>query len=326
MTLAADAESRTQADTQCMLCGTAAWTPHLHQVIDYLTDERFDIHRCNGCGLLCTFPMPSDAEIDRYYPPRYRGNRHGFTGRLRTVLRCRALESCFPKNFHGRLLDIGCGDGAFVTEMRRRGWDVCATEIDPATVQKLRHAGIDAKLPHEAEQDGFVRSVDAVTCWHVMEHVERPLQLAQWVKTQLKPNGIFQTTVPNIRSMQGRFFARQWIHCDVPRHRYHFSPATFRALLTKAGFAIVGQKNFALEYDWFGVIQSALNIVCSERNVLFEKLTHPQTEPTGPASPPKMDVILSWALAPPIAAVSLPLMLAGWAVGDGATLTLNCRG
>jgi hypothetical protein len=158
-----------------------------------------------------------------------------------------------------------------------------------------------------------------------MEHVERPLQLAQWVKTQLKPGGIFQTTVPNIRSMQGRFFASLWIHCDVPRHRYHFSPATFRSLLTKAGFTIDSQKNFALEYDWFGVIQSALNMVCSERNVLFEKLTNPQTEPTGTSCPSKTDVILSWSLAPPIAALSLPVMLAAWALGDGATLTLNCR-
>jgi 2-polyprenyl-3-methyl-5-hydroxy-6-metoxy-1,4-benzoquinol methylase len=324
MTLAA-ADSRTECATQCMLCGGASWAPHLRQVVDYLSGEQFDIRRCESCNLLCTFPMPPDAEIDRYYPPRYRGNRHGFTGRMRTNLRCRAIESCFPKNFKGRLLDVGCGDGAFVTEMRRRGWDVCATEIDPATVERLRNAGIDAKLPQEAERDGFASSVDAVTCWHVMEHVERPLQLAQWVKTQLKPGGIFQTTVPNIRSMQGRFFAGVWMHCDVPRHRYHFSPNTFRSLLTKAGYTIDSQKVFAFEYDWFGVIQSALNMVCTERNVLFEKLTLPQTEPTGTSRPSKTDVILSWVLAPPIAALSLPVMLAAWAFGDGATLTLNCR-
>ena len=66
-------------------------------------------------------------------------------------------------------------------------------------------------------------------------------------------------------------------------------------------------------------------MVCSERNVLFEKLTNPQTEPTGTSCPSKTDVILSWSLAPPIAALSLPVMLAAWALGDGATLTLNCR-
>src|SRR5580698_7820205 len=95
-------DSRPVAITQCVLCGGSGWRPHLREVIDYLTDERFEIQRCESCGLICTFPMPSDSEIDRYYPPRYRGNRHGFTGRMRTALRCRAIQACFPKNFRGR--------------------------------------------------------------------------------------------------------------------------------------------------------------------------------------------------------------------------------
>jgi 2-polyprenyl-3-methyl-5-hydroxy-6-metoxy-1,4-benzoquinol methylase len=99
-----------------------------------------------------------------YYPARYRGSRHSFTERMRTVLRRRASESYFPRGFKGRLLDVGCGDGSFALEMRRRGWAVSATEIDDPTVKMLRAKGVDAKSPEEAERRGFEALFDAVTC------------------------------------------------------------------------------------------------------------------------------------------------------------------
>ncbi len=304
----------------CNLCGQSNWSPWLTGVLDYLTDEHFDIVRCNQCGLMVTQPMPSDDQIDRYYPPRYRGNRHGFTGKMRVNLRAAAIESCFPPNFRGRLLDVGCGDGAFVLEMHRRGWKVCATEIDPATVQKLRATGIDAKLPQNAVREGFGGPVDAVTCWHVMEHVANPLELAKWVKTQLAGSGVFQAAVPNARCLQAGIFRRRWLHFDVPRHRFHFSPRTFRSLMNRAGFAVQRETCFAIEYDWFGAIQSALNVVCSRRNVLFEKLTASPGDRNGAG-----DAVISYLLCGPVAAMSLPPMLLGWVCGDGATLTLTCR-
>src|SRR5436305_5379605 len=118
--------------------------------------------------------------------------------------------------------------------MRRRGWDVCATELDPATVERLQSHGIDARQSQAAFDQPFTDPFDAVTCWHVMEHVDRPLQVAEWVRTQLKAAGLFQATVPNARSLQARLFKKQWLHLDVPRHRYHFCPATFESLLRRA--------------------------------------------------------------------------------------------
>jgi hypothetical protein len=109
----------------------------------------------------------------------------------------------------------------------------------------------------------------------------------------------------------------------VPRHRQHFTPATLRSLLETAGFQIDHQSNFALEYDWFGVIQSTLNHVCSRQNVLFDKLTHAPVDADKPIS--MSDTIISYALAPFVALGSLPLIGAAALAGDGATLTLTCR-
>jgi len=316
-------ESPADTGMSCAACGGDEWSPLITNLPDYLTREDFQIHRCGNCGLLMTHPLPMGPAIGRYYPKQYRGNRHAFTGSIRSTLRQRAIESCFPKGFGGRLLDIGCGDGSFALHMLARGWEVCATEIDPDTVDRLCHAGINAKLSSSAGNVGFEKSFDAITCWHVMEHLEHPRQTAEWARTQLNKDGVFQVTVPNVQSLQAKIFGRHWVHLDVPRHRQHFSSATLKSLLENAGFKIARRSNFALEYDWFGIIQSALNGVCSRHNVLFDKLTHAPVDAGRPVS--LGDAILSYALLPPIALASLPVMLIAAAAGDGATLTLTCK-
>jgi SAM-dependent methyltransferase len=305
----------------CASCGSITRTPVFTGLTDYLTGELFDIQRCAGCGLMITHPLPVGDGIGRFYPPRYRGDRHGFTGRLRVWLRCRAIESCFPRGFRGRLLDVGCGDGSFAVYMHNRGWEVAVTEIDLATIDRLRLRGIDAKQSHDAVADGFAKPFDAITSWHVMEHVEHPLQTAEWVRSQLKPEGIFQATVPNAGSTQARLFGKHWIHLDVPRHRHHFTPTTFRAILEQTKLKPIQQANFAIEYDWFGVIQSTLNLLSTRPNLLFDKLTHAQSD-----TPPSLaDLAITLLASGPIAMISLPPLLIAALIGDGATLTLTCR-
>jgi SAM-dependent methyltransferase len=306
--------------TACLVCGGGGWTPVFSGLVDYLTGESFDINRCQSCGLMMTRPLPTGSDIGRFYPPKYRGDRHGFTGDLRVWLRCRAIESCFPAGFRGRLLDVGCGDGSFASYMHARGWAVAATEIDQLTVDRLRAAGIDAKQSSEAEGEGFDQPFDAVTCWHVLEHIEQPMQTAEWVRTLLKPDGKFQVTVPNADCRQAKFFGRHWIHLDVPRHRQHFTPATLRSLLELAQLKPQRQANFAIEYDWFGVIQSALNMICKQPNVLFDKLTNAPMS----AKPTLRDLAITVVASGPVAALSLPVLLMSAFLGDGGTLTLTC--
>jgi len=306
----------------CIVCGEGEWELRLRGVRDYITAETFDVARCRRCGLGMTQPMPSNPHLERYYPRRYRVRRHRFTRGMRVLLRRRALERWFAPGFHGRLLDLGCGDGAFALAQRRRGWAVSGTELDPRTVDDLRAKGLDA-YTHGAAMRELSGPFDAITCWHVLEHLQDPSTLA-WARQLLAPSGIFQVTVPNWSAWQARLHGATWLHLDVPRHRYHFAPETLRQVLVRAGFRWVRETTFALEYDWFGMIQSVLNGVCSRPNVLFECLTSPRDPPQRPAFAPS-DLALSWLLAPVAAALSLPFCLVAWAAGRGATLTVTCR-
>jgi predicted SAM-dependent methyltransferase len=206
--------------------------------------------------------------------------------------------------------------------MRRRGWDVCVTEINAASLERLRAAGVEAKTPDDAViGEGFGRAFDAITCWHVLEHVMRPVELLQWARRILAPNGLVQVTVPSLASWQAQVGGPRWLHLDVPRHRYHFTRGTLRRILEDNGFEVIDTTTFALEYDWFGWIQTALNAACSRPNVLFERITSQSRAWPGT----RADVVLSCVLAAPAAAVTLPLALLSWICGAGATLTMTAR-
>ena len=306
----------------CEQCGSLDRLPLFSGVRDYISNEIFAIQRCESCGLCVTDPLLTDEVIARYYPQRYRTDRQKYTGPSRVKLRAAAVPKHFDPNFRGKLLDLGCGNGAFALEMQQRGWDVAVTEINDAALDEMRAKGMEAKRPDEAMRDGFAKKFDAITAWHVLEHVEHPLALAKWARTQLTPDGIFQATVPNLASWQAQVFNEEWLHLDVPRHRYHFTPGTLPALLHEAGFEIIHSTRFTFEYDVFGWLQSALNGVCTRPNVLFELLT---ATCEGRPAFPKRDIILSYALTPLFATWVVPMTFIAWLAGGGASLTFTCR-
>ncbi|HYO10884.1 MAG TPA: class I SAM-dependent methyltransferase [Tepidisphaeraceae bacterium] len=306
----------------CELCGGRAWETAIAGVRDYISDETFAIRRCASCGLGVTHPQVPDAAIERYYPQRYRTDRQKYSAGTRVKLRAAAATKSFAPDFRGRLLDLGCGTGAFALEMQRRGWNTAVTELNDAVLDDMRSRGMEAKRPDDAMRDGFAAPFDVITCWHVLEHIERPVLLARWARANLAAGGVFQVTVPNLASWQAKLFGRHWLHLDPPRHRYHFTPRTLARLLGECGFEIVRSTSFAIEYDLFGVIQSAINPLCSRPNVLFEKLTA-----GGQPTPhlPKRDVALSFALSPLVGPPAVGLSLASWATGQGGTLTVTCK-
>ncbi|MGQ0734416.1 MAG: class I SAM-dependent methyltransferase [Acidobacteriota bacterium] len=303
----------------CELCEATSHSPHLRGVRDYITGETFDLVRGAQCGLVSTRPAPTD--LSKYYPPRYRVDRQKQTGAWRVRRRATMLARHFPESFCGRLLDLGCGSGAFALEMKRRGWTVAVTELDETVLARMRAQHIEAKRPDEALRDGFSQRFDAITCWHVLEHVPHPLALVLWSGRLLNGGGVFQVTVPNLASWQAKYFGRHWLHLDVPRHLYHFTPATLGTLLDKAGMMVVAESTLAIEYDVFGVMQSALNAICSNPNVLFERLSARGEAPAAS----RADLTLSYLLAAPLAMFGTVHSLVATVFGAGATLTASCR-
>jgi 2-polyprenyl-3-methyl-5-hydroxy-6-metoxy-1,4-benzoquinol methylase len=145
-----------------------------------------------------------------------------------------------PVSRRGRLLDVGCGSGAFLERMRDFGWQVAGVEPDPggrtAASTRLGTAGtVVASLEDEALPSS---SFDAITLSHVIEHVPDPVATLRQCHRLLAPGGLLVCVTPNAASLGARSFASSWLHWDPPRHLHVFGPEALERAVREAGLEV----------------------------------------------------------------------------------------
>jgi len=159
----------------------------------------------------------------------------------------------------GRLLDVGCGNGLFLDQMRHFGWEVTGVEPDGGAVSVARekfglvvfHGSLkEAKFP-----DG---RFDAITMNHVIEHVLDPIGLLKECRRVLRPGGKLVAVTPNIKSRGRRMFGDAWLHWDPPRHLSLFSSQALRASAERAGLVIQELRTTAKGARWIWVASSLI--------------------------------------------------------------------
>ena len=292
---------------KCNVCGDRL-LPLFPEVCDPLTNEIFAIKRCGQCGLGHTTPRPDD--LGRYYATQYYGNRHGFTARYCSSRRLGFVSAALGEGIGKKLLDIGCGDGSFLLEARRAGWEVMGTELNPAPARELGLV-VREEIAGVAQNERF----DCITMWHTLEHMRDIPSMLGRISVLLKAEGKLIVAVPDCDGMQAQIFGPKWLHLDVPRHLYHFDNGSLRNCLTSAGFSVERQWHQEFEYDLLGWSQSALNYLMPQYpNVFFDYLAGKRT------SDNKIVTITGFVLGTVLTALALPAVFVGTFLKRGGTL------
>lgn len=138
------------------------------------------------------------------------------------------------------LLDVGCGNGAFVAQAHALGWHARGIDIDETAVEAGRAMGLPlAVCTIDEEVTMSSGRFDAVTMEHVLEHVPDPLAFLRAARALLRPGGALWLATPNVDSSGHRRFGPSWKHLDPPRHLVILSGKMLDELLRTAGFASV---------------------------------------------------------------------------------------
>lgn len=116
------------------------------------------------------------------------------------------------------------------------------------------------------------KSFDVITLFHVFEHTISPQMTINECKRLLKEGGLLVIEVPNLSSLQASIGKKAWFHLDLPHHFYHFSEEGILALLKKNSFSILKVKQFSLEYNPFGWLQTLLNMSGIQENLFYSLL------------------------------------------------------
>ena len=301
----------------CGLCDATGASVCLEDVADYVTGVTFDIRRCRQCGLAWTDPPPSSVE--GFYPPFYRKYKSWWLWALRGIytLRVRAWAKRLPGG--RRVLDVGCGGGWMLSAMRDRGWRVIGSEISISTARSAAEENQVAVFVGELDALHSSAQFDFIILFQVLEHVSDPFTVLRRCADLLSKGGAIVVVVPNFSSWQARFFGRSWLHLDVPRHQYHFSPHTLRYAMEKAGLQVVRTRFASLEHDPYGWVQSALNSIGFKKNLMMKFLMGSWEEDTSIMTVAVM-IVLSVVLVIP----SFLLSIFTWGVGAGAIVEVWC--
>lgn len=238
--------------THCPGCNATA----IRQVLavkDYTVSQQlFEVWHCDACTLRFTQDVPAEDGIGKYYQSEnyisHTNTSKGLVNRLYHIVRNYTLGSkkrlvqAFTQKTTGTLLDVGAGVGAFAGFMRQQGWQVTGLEPDAETRKRALE---QHRITLQDTDDLFqlpAGHFDAITLWHVLEHVHRLHDYLDQLKTLLKPGGILLIAVPNYTAADAAFYSSRWAAYDVPRHLYHFSPASMRILLQQHGLTVKAVK------------------------------------------------------------------------------------
>lgn len=236
----------------CPVCGSSNINP-LHAVKDHsVSKKEFVIWQCSSCTLRFTQDVPDAASIGAYYKSEdyisHTDDSKSFVNRMYKKVRLFTLrqKSALIQKTTGRtagsLLDVGSGTGAFLHAMQQQGWKASGVEPDPGARAKARALyNITADAP-EAMLHYAPASFDAITLWHVLEHVHDLHPYMERLHGLLKKDGRLFIAVPNYRSVDSEVYRLDWAAYDVPRHLYHFTPAAINTLLEKHHFSIIAKK------------------------------------------------------------------------------------
>ena len=223
--------------------------------------QEYTLVRCRACSLVWLNNPPKPSEMHLHYTDAYHRliSAGGENSPARWAFRREALA---PYKQAGTLLDLGCSSGSFLEFMRGESWKLYGIEMSEEGAKAARAKSgaevfvgniLDAPFPRE--------SFDVITCFDVLEHLYEPRRVMARVGEWLRPGGIFYVLVPNVDCAEGRIFGSYWHGLELPRHLFHYSPASLKFLAESAGLREVSletRRNPAvgtgLRYVWDDVV------------------------------------------------------------------------
>jgi 2-polyprenyl-3-methyl-5-hydroxy-6-metoxy-1,4-benzoquinol methylase len=138
----------------------------------------------------------------------------------------------------GRLMDVGCGNGAMLAVAASLGWRVAGLELDPAAVDAAQASGLNVLQGSYERLTEYGEEFDCIICSHVLEHVPSPKDLLTKLQAALKSGGTLLLALPNATSVMRTHFGDDWRGLEAPRHLSIPSMRQLQALLMQMGFRV----------------------------------------------------------------------------------------
>lgn len=259
---------------RCDLCGSDS-TKLYYSARSRYSEEKFNVVRCDGCGLVYVNPRLANKELSirRHSSDAALAKSQQDTFAPSFIERSHLLAKTRLRRIRGlvgggRLLDFGCGNGTFVYTALSEGWDAVGIDLNEGMIEAAcrywkglplgrgwRNARMEfggglagAVLRHREEDRLFAVSLpefageragsfDAINSSQVLEHLVSPTQTVAVLAGLLRPGGWLVADVPNIRCWKET--VKRGSTLDPTAHLYYFDRSTLSRLLEEQGLEVL---------------------------------------------------------------------------------------
>jgi 2-polyprenyl-3-methyl-5-hydroxy-6-metoxy-1,4-benzoquinol methylase len=240
---------------ECAVCGARGFQ-------DFASGFDYELHtcanrwqfvRCLECAHVWLNPRPASSAISVIYPANYYA--YNYDEQVHWIARRgkELLDSSKMSSILARLnrrphsyLDIGCGNGRFLKLMQSHthlpAKSLYGLDIDQTNILRLAASGYQVFCKRIEDLTEIpTGSIDLVTLFHVLEHVEDPTSVIRKVGCWLSPGGMVAVETPNIDSWDARLFRDcYWGGYHFPRHWHLFSPSTLTRVFKQCDLRPIG--------------------------------------------------------------------------------------
>ncbi len=248
--------------TTCPICKSLSNYNFSSRDLMFNHYERFDYFKCTNCNAVFQHPMPTDDQINSFYPENY--SVFDEKSRLRKIsslkkailwkknayshLQPKLIFKCLASivspfysldkpDFieNGTLLDVGCGNGRYLSTMQSLGWTVQGVELSENGLKVCQAAGLNVHHGDLASAKFNAESFDIITVRHVIEHIRDVHSFMAELFHILKPNGKLIIETPNSEALGRNYLGANWFANEVPRHLVLFSIGNLTTLASTHG-------------------------------------------------------------------------------------------
>lgn len=217
-----------------------------------------DIVSCDKCGFCFTDDSLSQLDFNDYYE-KYAKHSHFSVQNTNTPVdsfNARLIDMLYKTFNHDtskRIVDIGCGSGQFLIDLKSKGFtQLYGIDIPISTGAFLEQYCIHYQKGSITEKEALSKDsvpFDLVSMISVLEHVFDLNQGILKISSILKVNGYVLISVPDA-SLYHKYLSNPLFQISL-EHINHFDSVSLCNLMTRHGYQQYFSKNVVLECERF---------------------------------------------------------------------------
>lgn len=225
--------------------------------------------KCLNCTHVFCSPLPKDIykNYEDVVDEKYLQYTKSISESARVILPM--IQKYVPK---GKILDIGCATGEFLSTARDFGYEVEGLELSrwSSSIAKSKNIKVHRGLLKSLAAKNS-RKYDVITLFGVIEHFENPRIEIEYISKLLKPGGLLVIWTGNVNSISSRILKHNWWYWQG-QHIQYFSSKSLTLLGNLCGLKHVTTKIYPF-VGTYGLVENSLSRY--KRKKLLMKLLKP---------------------------------------------------